>query len=133
MPRNGRSALFGESGSRGALRRPVRGATVANVALSDDDLLNFDETRLADYDASEARERLRSSGDVYRAQLVAAHMLAGYRERWLKHVDGPGRGDIFTPDYVRGWDDAMRDVVAHLRQGDFIPGSTWYDQETGPI
>ncbi len=41
--------------------------------LTDDELLDFDPTRLADFSGKEARQTLASdSRDVYRAQLVAA-------------------------------------------------------------
>jgi hypothetical protein len=63
---------------------------------------------------------------VYRAQLVAARWLDGYRRRRLSDKSQPwGRSE----DYERGWDEAMRDVVAHLRQGDFLPAGILYRDE----
>lgn len=95
--------------------------------LSDDELLDFDSRRYSDYRRSDARRALREHGDTYRAQLVAAHMLAGYRERRLDHNKQPPLG--FSQEYMDGWDEAMRDVIAHLRQGDFLPGSGWFEDE----
>lgn len=91
--------------------------------LSDDELLNFDRSRLAD--PADERQLLATHGDTYRAQLVAARWIDGWRERM---ADGQG---LVRPDeqYSAGVDYALREVVAHLRQGDFVPGGPLYDEE----
>jgi hypothetical protein len=97
------------------------------MSLSDEQLLDFNPDRLAAFDYEEAWKRLEEHGDVYRAQLVGARCLAGYRRRRLADHQAPPLG--FSQDYTDGWDEAMRDVIAHLRQGDFLPGSAWYEDE----
>jgi hypothetical protein len=93
------------------------------VALSDNELLDFDASTLAMADAGDARRLLREHGDVFRAQLVAARWLEGYRQR---------RKDQWSPDRERfeeGVDETLRDITAHLRQGDFLPGGRLYEDE----
>jgi hypothetical protein len=91
--------------------------------LTDDELLDFDRERLAD--PADERELLGEHGDVYRAQLVAARWLETWAERMLK------RGPSFsgTEDYGKGVDYGLREVIAHLRQGDFVPGGAPYEAE----
>lgn len=96
------------------------------MALSDDDLLDFDHSRLADFELDRARRTLAEKGDVFRAQLVAARWIDGWRERVL---ESPPMGD--NEDFRAGWDSALREVIAHLRQGDFVPGGVLYDEEMG--
>ncbi len=51
------------------------------MALSDDELVDFDETRLDDYDAAKARLALEQHGDAFRYQLIAARWLDAYAQR----------------------------------------------------
>jgi hypothetical protein len=96
------------------------------MALSDDQLLDFDSGQYASYDEGKARDALAGgNGDAYRAQLVAARWIEGWRRRTL--AEGPSGSE----DWVRGWDEALSDVVAHLRQGDLIPGGILYTDATG--
>jgi hypothetical protein len=100
------------------------------MALTDDQLLDFDAGRYASYDEGNARETLAGEhGDAYRAQLVAARWVEGWRERTLAE-DPVGSGDA-SEDWLRGWDEALREVAAHLRQGDLIPGGVLYTDATG--
>ena len=97
------------------------------VALSDNELLNFDATKLGLADAGDARRLLREHGDVFRAQLVAARWIDGYRERRAKDsVSRIGSDSRFEA----GAEDTLRDIAAHLRQGDFLPGGRLYKDET---
>jgi len=93
------------------------------VALTDNDLLDFDASRLWMTEASDVRRLLMKHGDVFRAQLVAARWLEGYRQRRLADTND------WPPEHEEGWDEAMRDVIAHLRQGDFLPGGVFYEDE----
>jgi hypothetical protein len=97
------------------------------VALSDNDLLDFDASSLAMADAGDARRLLRQHGDVFRAQLVAARWLEGYRQRRLSETSSLVAG--WPQEHEEGLDEALRDVIAHLRQGDFLPGGTLYEDE----
>ena len=96
------------------------------MALSDDQLLDFDSGQYASYDEGKAREALAGEhGDAYRAQLVAA--------RWIE-AGGSARSPrspAGSEDWVRGWDEGLSEVVAHLRQGDLIPGGILYTDATG--
>ena len=96
------------------------------MALSDDQLLDFDAGMYASYDDAKARDALAGeNADAYRAQLVAARWIEGWRQRTLaEEPAGP-------EDWVKGWDEALREVVAHLRQGDLIPGGILYTDATG--
>jgi hypothetical protein len=99
------------------------------MALTDDQLLDFDASRYASYDDGKARETLAGEhGDTYRAQLVTAHWIEGWRQRTLGQeevVEGK------SPDWVQGWDDGLSEVVAHLRQGDLVPGGVLYRDAAG--
>jgi hypothetical protein len=91
------------------------------------DLLGFDASTLAMADAGDARRLLREHGDVFRAQLVAARWLDAYRLRRLT-AETPTDSEGWEL-HEEGFDEAMRDVIAHLRQGDFLPGATLYEDE----
>jgi hypothetical protein len=96
------------------------------MALSDDQLLDFDASHYANYDEAKARETLAGEdGDAYRAQLVAARWIEGWRRRTLAQDHGR------SEDWVQGWDDGLSDVVAHLRQGDLVPGGVLYTDAAG--
>jgi hypothetical protein len=100
------------------------------MALSDDQLLDFDAGMYASYDEAKARETLASEhADAYRAQLVAARWIEGWRRRTL--AEDPVASGARSEDWVQGWDDGLREVVAHLRQGDLIPGGILYTDATG--
>jgi hypothetical protein len=97
--------------------------TRSPVARSEDDLLDFDHSRLAHFDVNDARRKLAEQGQVYRAQLVAARWIEGWRERlaedYISHA---------SEEWGRGFDQALREVTAHLRQGDLIPGGVLHDE-----
>src|SRR5438128_286713 len=93
------------------------------MALTDDDLLDIDPKGLGGFERA-PRTLLNEHGDVYRVQLVAARWIDGWRERVLT--------DSITQtaeDYRSGFDDALREAVAHPRQGDFLPGGVLYEDE----
>ena len=92
------------------------------MALSDDELLDFDMKRLGGM-RRVPRQILEEHGDVYRAQLVMARWLDGYRERRAEHRSS--RDEAFED----GAEDTLRDIAAHLRQGDFLPGGRLYEDE----
>jgi hypothetical protein len=98
--------------------------------LSDNDLLDFDASTLARADAGDARLLLREHGDVFRAQLVTARWLEGYlRRRQESHGARPAGPSNHSADHEDGFEEGMRDVIAHLRQGDFLPGGALYEDE----
>jgi hypothetical protein len=98
------------------------------VALTDEELLDFEEERLDLYDRAEALRSLAKFGDACRFELIAARWLEGYLERRLGRVT-PGGFTTHSAEYLGGFEEAMRDVIAHLRQGDFLPGGHLYEDE----
>ena len=104
-----------------------RSLTLRPVALSDNELLDFDASGLAMAQAGDARRLLHQHGDVFRAQLVAARWLDAYRQRRLSETEQLVGG--WHHEHEEGWDEAVRDVIAHLRQGDFLPGGKLYEDE----
>jgi len=96
--------------------------------LDDNELLNFDTTRSAMADAGDARGLLHKHGDVFRAQLVAARWLESYLERRPEERQAIMAGS-HTQDHEEGFEKAMRDLIAHLRQVDLLPGARLYEDE----
>jgi hypothetical protein len=95
------------------------------MALTDDELLDFDQTRLADYDPVKAERSLAEHGNAFRYQLVAARQI----EQWADRADV--RTVTNDERFTDGLVDALRDVAAHLRQGDYLPGSLLYEETVG--
>jgi hypothetical protein len=96
------------------------------MPLTDDDLLDFDYGRLAgDWTREDGERALAQHGEVYRAQLVAAH----FAERWCEG-ELENRG-ILLDRRLEGFEHALRDIAAHLRQGDFLPDGLLYREELG--
>jgi hypothetical protein len=95
------------------------------MALSDNELLDFDASGLAMAEAGDARRLLREHGDVFRAQLVAARWIDWYRESRERLAESP----TSDPRFEEGVGDTLRDIAAHLRQGDFLPGGRLYEDE----
>lgn len=94
------------------------------MALTDNELLDFDASTLAMAEPGDARRLLREHGDVFRAQLVMARWLLGWHKRTREKFRT-------LPDetWGDGWSEAVLEIVAHLRQGDFLPGGTHYEDE----
>ena len=92
-------------------------------SLADDDLLDFDHDRLAHFDLEEAKKQLVEQGEVYRSQLVAARWIEGWRER-LEADESP----VQSADWQEGYAQALREVTAHFRQGDLIPGGVLHEE-----
>ena len=96
------------------------------MALTDEELFDFDRKRLADFDIRPARRLLEEQGDVYRAQLVAAKWIDYWREGVLG-MSGPA-APRHSEDWNEGFEYAMRETAAHLRQGDLVPGGVLHDE-----
>ena len=92
--------------------------------LTDDELLDFDLKRLGGFERA-PRALLQEHGDAYRQQLITARWLDGYCRRRAAR-----RGRLTSgrsEDFEAGVEDTLRDIVAHLRQGDFLPGGALYE------
>jgi hypothetical protein len=97
------------------------------MALSDEELLDFDESQLAHFDRQEALRALDEHGAAFRYQLVTARHLEGWAERL-----GEGGGiasNAAAADAAFGR--ALREIAAHLRQGDYLPGGVLYVETAG--
>jgi hypothetical protein len=88
---------------------------------TDEELLSFDVTKLADCDTP-PRELLRQHGDLYRHDLGIALRLDQWRGSQERRPRLGGR-----QEHADGITWALAEVVAHLRQGDFMPGSDLAD------
>jgi hypothetical protein len=93
------------------------------MPLSDEDLLDFDMKRLGGL-RRHPRRVLEEHGDAFRYQLVAARWI----EQWAERVERPSPT---KSEWDAGYARALREVVAHLRQGDFLPGGAVYGREAG--
>jgi hypothetical protein len=91
---------------------------------NDEELLAPGNTELA-HPPEDARALLDEHGEVYRAQLVAARWL----EQWLETVLASSTPGDMSDERKAGFEFGLREVIAHLRQGDFLPGGGIYEQE----
>jgi hypothetical protein len=99
--------------------------------LTDDELLGFHGRSVLTAEHAEAQRLLEEHGDVFRAQLVAAHWLeAGRKQRQASNeeIAWPRRT---SSDHEAGFEQATREIIAHLRRGDFLPGSDGYPDVRG--
>ncbi len=95
--------------------------------LTDQQLLDFDESRLADYDRTRALDALARFGDGFRFQLVAARHISGWADRTEEAI-----GTLLhsrSEDADRAFVSALREVAAHLRQCDYVPGGAFFEEE----
>ena len=93
------------------------------MALSDDDLLKVDETRLPNYDRAKAKRSLRKHGNAFRFQLVVARQLEDWAERDIVAAKSPTSDKTWLDGHRR----ALLDVAGRLRQGDYLPGGALHD------
>ena len=88
--------------------------------LTDEDLLGFDRSKLADGDRVDFEAQLAEFGDRYRDHLMIAEWISGWEDRVAdRHVSGDrGTDEAFLS--------ALRQITKHLQQGDFLPGHAFY-------
>jgi hypothetical protein len=91
------------------------------MALTDEDLVDFNIKGLGGVERA-PRRVLEEYGDAFRYQLVAARWIQQWADRLEEHA--PLIGEQYNEGYVQ----ALREVTAHLRQGDFLPGGQVYDE-----
>jgi hypothetical protein len=85
------------------------------MTLSDDQLLDFDRSRIGNWDEERARRLLVDQPEFFRNHLAIARWI----DRWTTGIEEAGTG---IPEYDEGFVTGLRDVAAHLRQGDLVPG-----------
>ena len=93
----------------------------------DDVLLDFDPSRMANWDGDRASELLAGQPELYRNHLVVARWISGFADRVEEDEDTE------TPEQRSGYLAALRDLAAHLRQGDLVPGGILYDDEVSRV
>ncbi len=98
------------------------------MSLTDDDLFDFDQAALPNFDEGSARQTLERLGDVYRSQLVAAMWIDDWRAQ-KSQDDGPG--NLQSDEFKQGIDYGLRKIIAHLRKGDLVPGGYLHDAVAG--
>jgi hypothetical protein len=94
------------------------------MPLSDEELFDLDTSDLANWDEERSRAALSEFGDLFRNQLIVARFL----QRWADRLEGGPDGER---DFQRGYRRALREVAAHLRQADLVPGGVLYEESVG--
>lgn len=79
------------------------------------DIFDFDPDELADYDPHEIDRILLEQPALYLNHLRIARSIRG----WASRTRNAPMGD---KNYQRGYVQALREVAAHLRQGDYVEG-----------
>lgn len=91
------------------------------MRYSDEELLDFDKERLANWEPERAERALgNENADLYRNHLAVAKWI----DQWVGNLQGSPLRQGGDEDYVR----ALREVAAHLRQADLIPGGLLYEE-----
>lgn len=81
-------------------------------------IFNFDIDRLASYDADDIDRILVEQPALYINHLRIARSIQG----WASRLESGGYGNRGDNDFQRGYAKALREVAAHLRQGDYVEG-----------
>jgi hypothetical protein len=97
--------------------------------LTDNHLLAFKASSLPGTEPADAHHLLHEHGDVFRAQLVAAHWLESYLKSRKTRKDETAWPRRSNDERDAGYEAAVQDIVAHLRHGDFLPGGSLYEDE----
>jgi hypothetical protein len=93
------------------------------MALDDERLLDFDAGNMAHYDPKQAAQDLVAHGDLFRNHLLIARWI----DNWIHGMRGMSAASTGQEQFER----ALREVAAHLRQGDLLPGGVLYDETWG--
>jgi hypothetical protein len=98
----------------------------AVIDRSDNALLDFDAERLEHDDIDHARALLVQHPTTYKNHLTIARFLEG----WAARIANDARFSEFNDGFV----EALREVVDHLRDGDFAvePGEDVEDEDQSP-
>lgn len=92
------------------------------MTLDDQKLLDFDTSRLAAWDEVDTEQLLTEQPDLYRNHLVIAKWI----DRWLEDMTHPSSG--LEGKSEEGFQEGLREISAHLRQGDLLPGGGVFEQ-----
>lgn len=80
------------------------------------DIFDFDPDQLADYNPDKIATILIEQPALYMNHLRIARSIRG----WASRVRETAAGDDNA--FRRGYEQALREVAAHLRQGDYVEG-----------
>jgi hypothetical protein len=95
---------------------------------TDDELLGFDPSTLAGFDEDRTRRALADHPDLYRNHLLIALWLDGWITRNREGLHGREWTDV-----DQGFEMALRDIRAHLRQADLLPGGILHDEQLAEL
>ena len=87
-------------------------------------IYDFKRDDLSMFDEHQHKEWLAAEPEQAENHLTMAHSL----EVWAQNLE-EDYGHHSTEERSRGYADALREVAAHLRQGDFRPGGQMMHQE----
>lgn len=79
------------------------------------EIFDFDPDQLADYNPDKIDRILIEQPALYMNHLRIARSIRG----WASRLDTRNAAD---KDFERGYSRALREVAAHLRQGDYVEG-----------
>lgn len=82
------------------------------------DIFDFDSERLASYDQAGIDKIMVEQPALYINHLRIARSIAGWASRLEE------RNEAANDDYQRGYVQALREIAAHLRQGDYVEGGS---------
>jgi|SRR5215216_366391 len=97
------------------------------MPMTDDELLDFDAEGIPDYEPEQARRNLEEHGDAFRYQLIVARHL----QDWAARAEVTKRSPTTDISWVDGQARTLREVAAHLRAGQYLPGGSLYEATTG--
>ncbi|MEV6569934.1 hypothetical protein [Streptomyces sp. NPDC051577] len=87
------------------------------MSKSDEELLDFDQARLADWDSERAKRALEGGdGAIYRNHLAIAQWI----DDWARNLEGGELRESPT-EFNEGFIKGIRELAAHLRQTDLLP------------
>jgi hypothetical protein len=81
--------------------------------LSEDQLLDFDRSRLASWSQERQHQALADHRELYLNHLTIAKHL----DFWIGNLDAQPSLHADQEEFIA----ALREVAAHLRQGDYLP------------
>jgi hypothetical protein len=90
------------------------------------EIFDFDVERLADYNPARIDQVLDEHPALYINHLTVADHIAGWAERMVPLIEEDMATD--GSEFNRGYAKALREVAAHLRQGDYVPSGAFMQE-----
>lgn len=92
---------------------------------TDEELLDFDTGLMANWEPERAAQLLAEQHDLYRNHLIVARWVCGWADRMEEDEE------LGSPEQRSSFVLALREVAAHMRQGDLVPGGILYEDAIG--